>query len=392
MNKNFVTRYIGLILILLVGSVQAATIIPSPPQLAAKSYLLFDADTGKVLVEQDADKRLPPASLTKLMTAYVADNELRAGNISLDDQVLVSEKAWRMKGSLMFIEVNSKVSVGDLLKGIIIVSGNDASVALAEHIAGSEESFASLMNATAQKLGMSNSHFVNSTGWPAENHYTTARDLATLAKAIIYEHPDRYAVYKEKYFQYGTDKKTGNPLRRQANRNSLLWRDDDVDGLKTGHTEEAGYCLVSSAKKDGRRLIAVVMGTKSPKARASESQKLLTYGFRFFENVAIKKGGIPLQQAEIWKGTTDKVSVGITEDLIITVPRGKTDSVKTNVQLNTLLEAPVAKGQTLGSIEVKLDDKVLEQVPIVALDAVDEAGFFKVIWDEIRLFFYKLFL
>ncbi|MBU2713287.1 D-alanyl-D-alanine carboxypeptidase family protein [Zooshikella harenae] len=392
MKKNFVTCYIGLTLILLVGAVQAATIIPSPPQLAAKSYFLFDADTGKILVEHNANKRLPPASLTKLMTAYVADNELKEGNISLDDQVLVSEKAWRMKGSLMFIEVNSKVSVRDLLKGIIIVSGNDASVALAEHIAGSEESFASLMNATAQKLNMKDSHFVNSTGWPADNHYTTAHDLAVLAKAIIYEHPSRYAVYKEKYFQYGIDKKTGKPLRRQANRNSLLWRDDDVDGLKTGHTDEAGYCLVSSAKKDGRRLIAVVMGTKSPKARASESQKLLTYGFRFFENVAIRKGGIPLQQAEIWKGTTDKISVGITEDLIITVPRGKTDSVKTDIQLNTLLEAPVAKGQTLGSIEVKLDDKILEQVPIVALDAVDEAGFFKVIWDEIRLFFYKLFL
>ncbi|MGY0218061.1 D-alanyl-D-alanine carboxypeptidase family protein [Endozoicomonadaceae bacterium StTr2] len=369
----------------------AAAMIPSPPQLAATSYILVDAVTGKVLVEQDADARVPPASLTKMMTAYVAEAELAGGNINRDDKVLVSEKAWRMGGSRMFIEVGERVSVSDLLKGIIIVSGNDASVALAEHIAGSEGSFADLMNSTASRIGMKNTHFVNSSGYPAENHYSSARDLATLSRHIIYDYPEYYTLYDEKYFQYGVNKKTGKPLNPQPNRNSLLWSNKAVDGLKTGHTSAAGYCLAASAKRDGQRLIAVVLGTKSERARASETQKLFTYGFRFFDNVEIKKGGKALEVSRVWKGTADEVGLGLTKDLVVTVPRGQEKNLKATMQIDKRISAPIAKGQTLGMIEVRLNDDVIESVPLVALDAVEEGGLFKRLLDAVKLFFIELF-
>ncbi|MDE1461857.1 D-alanyl-D-alanine carboxypeptidase [Spartinivicinus sp. A2-2] len=379
------------LLISLLGANQALAVIPSPPKLAAKSYLLIDADTGEVLVEENADEKLPPASLTKMMTAYIAEAEIASGNLQLNETVIVSEKAWQMKGSLMFIEVGEQVSVEDLLKGIIIVSGNDASVAMAEHIAGSEESFADVMNATAVKLGMTNTHFVNATGWPAENHYTTARDLAKLAKAIVYDYPERYGVYSEKYFQYGVDKRTGKPLKRQANRNALLWRDSSVDGLKTGYTKEAGYCLVTSAKKENQRLISVVMGTKSSKARAAESQKLLTYGFRFFENVKVKSAGASLEKVSVWKGDANRVSVGVAEDLMVTIPRGESKALKAEMEVNSVIEAPLEQGQPLGAVKVSLNDQLIREVPLVALESVAEAGFFKKLWDQLRLFFYQLF-
>ncbi len=369
----------------------AVSMIPSPPQLAATSYILVDAVTGKVLVENDANKTVPPASLTKMMTAYVAEAELAAGNIDRDDKVLVSEKAWRMGGSRMFIEVGDRVAVSDLLKGIIIVSGNDASVALAEHIAGSEGSFSDLMNSTARKLGMNNTHFVNSSGYPAEDHYSTARDLATLSRHIIYDYPEYYGLYDEKYFQYGVNKKTGKPLNPQPNRNSLLWSNKSVDGLKTGHTNAAGYCLAASAKRDGQRLIAVVLGTSSERVRATETQKLFTYGFRFFDNVEIKKGGKALEMGRVWKGTEDEVGLGLTRDLVVTVPRGQEKNLKATMQIDKQITAPIAKGQTLGMIEVTLNEEVVETVPLVALEAIEEGGFFKRILDAIKQFFIGLF-
>ncbi len=287
---SLVQRIIVLTLLTVAPTVWAAQIVPSAPQLAAKSYMLMDAASGEVLVEHNGDERLPPASLTKLMTAYIATLEIQKGQISDNDMVTVSEKAWRTGGSRMFIQVNTQVSVDDLLHGIIIQSGNDASVAMAEHIAGSEEAFADLMNSTAQRLGMTNSHFVNATGLPDPDHYSSANDMAKLARAIIYEDPAHYAIYAQKEFFWNNIK--------QPNRNLLLWRDKTVDGLKTGHTEEAGFCLVASAVRDNMRLISAVFGTDSEQARAAETQKLLTYGFRFFETRTFYQKGAECAPAD----------------------------------------------------------------------------------------------
>ncbi len=368
-----------------------AGLIPSPPQVAADGYILVDAASGEVLAEKNADQKLPPASLTKMMTAYVVETELANGNIGRDDQVTVSEKAWRMKGSLMFIEVGEKVSVSDLLKGVIIVSGNDASVALAEYVAGSEDGFAQLMNSTAEQFGMTNTHFVNASGWPAENHYSSARDLAILARHMINDHPEYYPIYAEKEFQYGVDKRTGKPLNPQANRNTLLFTNPNVDGIKTGHSDEAGYCLVASSEREGRRLIAVVMGTRSERSRANETQKLLTYGFRFFDNVEVKKGGVTLEQVRVWKGDKDELAVGLEKDLVITVPRGKDKAVQASMVIDQDIMAPVAAGQKIGTVKVTLDDEVISEVPLIALEPVEEGGFFKRLWDGILRFFAGLF-
>ncbi len=388
---TLLSRFISPLLLVASAPLLAASPIPSAPTLAASSYILMDANSGRILVESNAHQPLPPASLTKLMTAFVAENELAAGNISATEEVLVSEKAWKMGGSTMFIEVGERVAVEELLKGIIIVSGNDASVAIAEHIAGSEGAFAELMNSTANELGMTNTRFVNASGWPAEGHYTTAADLAVLARATIYQHPDRYGIYAEKYYQYGVDKKTGKPLRKQPNRNRLLWSNSAVDGLKTGHTEEAGYCLVTSASQDGRRLISVVMGAKSEKSRASETQKLLTYGFRFFENALVKRGGEALQTPRVWKGVTDKVAVGVSEDIMVTIPRGQSKNLSAVMELNPTLEAPLKQGQVLGEVKVLLGEELIETVPVVALQAVESGGFFRRLWDSILLFVFGLF-
>ena len=290
-------RFLKLAVIFFIGvSVEtgalAAPIIPSPPQLAAAGYLLVDADTGHVIVEHNSKQRLPPASLTKIMTSYIASSVIKLGTLRLEEEVNISEKAWRMEGSRMFIQEGTQVTVGDLLKGIIIQSGNDASVALAEHIAGAEDAFADVMNQQAQVLGMSDSHFMNATGLPDENHYTTASDLAKLTKALIVDYPEHYKLYSEKYFTF-------NDIR-QPNRNQLLWRDKSVDGVKTGHTDAAGYCLVASAERDGMRLISVVMGTESEQARATESQKLLTYGFRYYETIRLYEASTSLKTVKVW--------------------------------------------------------------------------------------------
>ena len=387
-------RLLGLIAAVCFASatqLQAAALIPSPPEVAVKSYILMDVDSREVLASDKPDETMHPASLTKMMTSYIADMEIGAGNIKRDDKVRVSEKAWGMGGSTMFIEVGERVPVEELLKGIIIVSGNDASVAMAEHIAGSESSFSQLMNSTARKLGMSNSSFQNSSGWPADDHYSTARDLAILGIHIVRDFPEDYGLYAEKYYQYGVDKRTGQPLRRQANRNRLLWTNPNVDGLKTGHIQATGYHLAVTAKQNDRRLIAVLLGSNSERQRADDAQKLLTYGFRFFENVDVKPGGETLEKVKVWKGKTSELRLSIADDLVVTVPRGTGKNLKASLVVDPMLEAPIAEGQQVGTMKVALDERIVKEVPVIAQNAIERGGFFKRLWDSIVQFFSGLF-
>jgi len=358
-------------------SVQAA-LIPAEPQIAARAYLVMDADTGKVIAAKDEREPFPPASLTKMMTAYILEYELHKGNVSEEDLVLVSEKAWRTAGSRMFIREGTQVKLGDLIRGIVIQSGNDASVAVAEHIAGSESAFADLMNQHASLLGMENSYFMNATGLPAEGHYASALDLAILAKAIIRKFPQHYSIYSEKYFTYNNIK--------QPNRNKLLWRDKTVDGLKTGHTEEAGYCLVASAERDGMRLITVVMGTSDEEARARESQKLLSYAFRYYRTHKLYDADKVLNTAKVWSGAQDQVNIGIDQSLFVTIPRGQTDKLEATMDINRVIKAPVEKGQEFGTLRVTLEGEPVAEVPLVALNSVNEGGLLKRIWHAILLF------
>ncbi|MCY1277948.1 D-alanyl-D-alanine carboxypeptidase DacC [compost metagenome] len=371
------------LLIIAPASMAAQQIVPSPPQLAAKAYVLMDAQSGQVLVENNGDQRLPPASLTKLMTAYIATLEIRKGQIGESDPVTISEHAWRTGGSRMFVQVNTQVTMSDLLHGIIIQSGNDASVAVAEHIAGSEDAFADMMNTTAEKLGMTNSHFMNATGLPDPEHYSSAHDMARLARGIIYEDPAHYAIYSQKEFFWNNIK--------QPNRNLLLWRDKTVDGLKTGHTDEAGYCLVASAVRDNMRLIAVVFGTNSEQARAAETQKLLTYGFRFFETQTFYQKGAELAKAQVWKGATREAKAGLAQDLTLTLPKGQAKKLQASMTLNPQLIAPINKGDVIGKVEVKMEDQVVHSADLIALETVEEGGFFRRLWDSVRLFFFGLF-
>jgi len=360
-----------------------AALVPAPPQLAATAYLAMDAITGDILVESGADGRFAPASLTKMMTSYIVEHEIAEGNVAETDLVPISVKAWKTPGSRMFVREGTQVLLGDLLRGVIIQSGNDASVALAEYIAGSEEAFADLMNQHARRLGLKNTNFENATGLPADNHYSSPRDLALIARALIQDFPDQYAIYAEKYFTYNDIK--------QPNRNRLLWRDSTVDGVKTGHTEEAGFCLVASALRDDMRVISVVLGTTSDEARAAESQKLLSYAFRFFRTFPLYKAGEALNTAEIWKGSTDRVGLGLAEDLAVTIPRGKEDQLAAVLDLPNLIEAPLAQGQQIGSLKVSLAGEMLREVPLVSLQPVAEADFVTKIWHSIVLFFKGLF-
>ena len=386
--SRFAQRLSLLVLLAVPFAASAESAIPSPPQLAAKSYVLMDGASGKVLVENNGDERLPPASLTKLMTAYIATLEIRKGKIGEQDLVTVSEHAWRTGGaasggSTMFLPINSQVTVDDLLHGIIIQSGNDASIALAEYIAGSEDAFADMMNETAEKLGMKNSHFMNATGLPHPEHYSSAHDMAILARAIINEDQEHYAIYSQKEFFWNNIK--------QGNRNLLLWRDSTVDGLKTGHTEEAGFCLVASAVRDGARMITSVFGTDSEKTRAAETQKLLTYGFRFFETQTFYKAGQELAQTQVWKGTTRQVKAGLAQDLSLTLPKGQVKQLKASMVLEPQLVAPLKQGDVIGKVEVKLGEEVVHSADLIALEPVEEGGFFRRLWDSIRLFFYGMF-
>ncbi|MEJ2399945.1 MAG: D-alanyl-D-alanine carboxypeptidase [Xanthomonadales bacterium] len=357
--------------------------VPSAPQLGAASYLLMDFNSGRILVEHNADQRVDPASITKLMTAYVVFHELDQGNITLQETVPISEKAWRTGGSRMFIEPDMQVSVEDLIHGMVIQSGNDASVALAEHVAGSEAAFAGLMNHFAEQLGMTGTHYVNATGLPDPDHYTTARDVAVLSLATIRDFPDYYTWYSEKEFTFNNI--------RQHNRNTLLWRDPAIDGLKTGHTEAAGYCLAASAKRDGMRLISAVMGSATESSRASESQTLLNYGFRFFETVQLYQGGQELARARVWKGLAEDVPLGIGEELFVTIPRGRYDDLEARVEVQPELTAPLGIGDAVGTIRVVLGDETVASRDLLTLEAVEEAGFFGSMMDSVTLWFDGLF-
>ncbi|MEH8020038.1 MULTISPECIES: serine hydrolase [Rheinheimera] len=362
---------------------QAQTILPSAPEVAAKGHILVDFDTGKVLAENNADMSLAPASLTKMMTSYVIGTELKKGNITNADMVTISENAWAKNfpgSSLMFIEVGTQVSVADLNKGIIIQSGNDACVAMAEHIAGSESAFVDLMNAHAQRLGMHNSRFGNAHGLPSAENFSTPRDMALLSAALIRDVPDEYAIYSEKEFTYNKIK--------QYNRNSLLWdRSLEVDGIKTGHTDEAGFSLITSAKRDGMRLISVVMGTSNERARQTENKKLLTYGFRFFETIVPYAAGKEFAEQQIWKGKQDKIKLGILQDAQVTIARGQSKNLQTDFTLNQQLIAPINKGQQVGTVYLKLNGEDIATYPLVALEDAAEGGFFSRMIDSIKMQF-----
>ena len=373
------TALFAAVLSILLQPAAAQIAAPSAPRLNANAYLLMDFASGRVLASQNPDEILEPASITKLMTAYAAFRAIRSGQISLDDRVLVSEKAWRTPGSRMFIDVGSRVPVKELLPGMIIQSGNDASVALAEHIAGTEESFAEIMNQLAAELGMTSTRYYNSTGLPADGHVTSATDIAKLAAALIREFPDYYEWYSQKEFSY-------NGIT-QANRNILLSRDDSVDGMKTGYTESAGYCLVSSAQRNDMRLISVVLGTKSPAARANESQALLNYGFRFFESHQLWEAGEVVQEARVWKGEQESTSLVVREPVFVTVPRGQVDKLATEVELPDRLIAPLSSSSPVGEVRAKLGIDTVVAVPVYSAVDVPEGGLLDAAWDELLLWF-----
>lgn len=358
-------------------------IIPAPPQLAASAYILMDTDTGRILVEKNADKLLPPASMTKMMTSYIVSGEIERGNIQPDDLVSISVKAWKKGGSKMFVREGTRVSVKDLLRGVIIQSGNDASIALAEHIAGSEDAFADVMNQQAALLGMTNSVFKNATGWPQDGHVSTARDLATLGRALIKDFPEHYQLYSEKYFSY-------NGIN-QPNRNKLLFTDKSVDGIKTGHTEEAGYGLTASSEKDGMRLVSVVIGTRSESARASESQKLLSYGFRYYQTHKLYSQDDVLSTVKVWKGMSDSVELTLPKDIYLTIPRGSEKDLVATVHVDQDIEAPITQGQELGNVVITLEEEELFNVPVVASSPIEQAGIFARMIDSLRLFFNSFF-
>jgi D-alanyl-D-alanine carboxypeptidase (penicillin-binding protein 5/6) len=358
---------------------QAAIVKPTPPDIKARAYILQDFDSGQVLVEVNADESLEPASLTKMMTVYVTLAQLADGKFQIDDLVRVSKKAWKMGGSKMFIEVGKEVPVEDLLKGVIIQSGNDASVALAEFVAGDETAFADLMNQYASQLGMGNTHFVNASGLPHADHYSTARDMANLAAALIRDFPAHYPLHAVRTYPWNNIK--------QYNRNPLLTRDDSVDGVKTGHTESAGYCLVASAKQDGMRLVSALLGSKSEGSRLAETQALLRYGFRFFETNRLYEGGAPIEKARVWQGESEELDMGIGDDLYVTVPRGQYKNLDTRISVEEQILAPVAAGQALGMVRVSLGGEAIADRPLIALNGVAVGGLWHRMSDYVKLWF-----
>ena len=383
MRTRLIIQALAAAILILLAAARIATAatapVPAPPIIGAKSYLLLDGSTGTELASLHPDLRLAPASLTKLMTAYVIFNALSEGQIGLNDEVTVSEKAWRTEGSRMFIEVGSRVSVEDLLLGMIVQSGNDASVALAEHVAGTEDVFAQLMNQHAARLGLTSTKFQNATGLPHEEHYSTARDLGILAKSIISEFPDYYKWYSVREYEYNDIK--------QPNRNRLLWRDESVDGMKTGRTDDAGFCLISAASRDGMRVISVVLGTASDSTRMNGSQALLNYGFRFFETRLIYRAGETVTEAKIWKAAKEFTPLGLEKDLYVTIPRGMYDEIETVLNIPAILRAPVANGQPLAEINISLNGDSLTIQPLRALDDNPSGSLWQRTRDGVKLWF-----
>ena len=370
-------------LILLLGlsfSAKAASdLVPVAPKIAAKAFILLDEKSGRILADKNTGMRIEPASLTKLMTAYAVFHEIRNGSVSLDEKVRVRKKAWQMKGSRIFIEVGKSIPVEDLLMGMIVQSGNDASVALAEHIGGSEDAFVTLMNSHAKNLGMAGTHFTNSTGWPDKDHYTNVRDLSILTQSLIREFPEHYAWYSIKEFTFNNI--------RQSNRNRLLWIDDRVDGVKTGHTESAGYCLITSATQKAMRLISVVVGTKSEQARITTTRKLLNYGFRFYDTFQLYAANEKLTTMRIWKGETEELPLGLGNGLFVTLPKGKKNKLDANMSVDQEIMAPAFRGKQYGTVNVKLGDNLIASRPLVALKDVPEGSLWQRLVDSIYLLF-----
>ena len=361
----------------------AQSMVPKAPKLNLDSYILLESNTNTVIAEFNSENQISPASMTKVMSGYVIADQIASGAISLDDKVLVSEKAWKTGGSKMFIEAGKRVSVRDLLSGIVIQSGNDATVAMAEYVAGSEEGFVDFMNAYASELGLSNTLFQNAVGWTDPNHFSSVNDLAQLTKALIANFPDHYATYKEKEFTFSDI--------RQLNRNKLLWRDDSVDGVKTGHTESAGYCLISSAKRNDMRLIAVVAGSPSENERLISSQRLLEYGFRFFATQKLISKDSEITTAKVWGGKMDEVALGTKEDILLTLPRSDFKNIKANYNFKNNIQAPISNGDVIGDIEFISDDRVVLSAPLVAIESVEAKGFFGRIWARIVFWILSLF-
>ncbi len=352
-------------------------IIPSPPLIRAKAYILIDTYSGKIIAEKHSDKRLPPASLTKMMTLYVASNALKNEQIHLDDKVHISKKAWKMTGSKMFIKEGQNIAISDLLQGIIVDSGNDACVAMAEYLGGSEAKFATLMNQQAQLIGMSHSHFMDSTGLPDKNHFTTAKDLALLGVRLIHDFPQYYHWYGQKWFTFNQIK--------QPNRNRLLWRDESVDGIKTGHTDEAGFCLVSSAKRHNMRLLAVVMGSPSEAVRAEDSSRLLNYGFRFYETHKLYSANQTITKLPVYYGQSNELASGLLQNAYITIPTGQYNHLTVVTETIDILKAPIRKHQKIGYLVIRLDDQVLDKKPLYALNELAKGGYLSQIKDMMKI-------
>ena len=379
MMKKFLTLALLFVALPVFAAAPPAISLPPAPDIAAKSYILVDFSSGQTLQQRGADDRIEPASLTKLMTAYLTFVALRQGVITSTQTLPVSERAWRAEGSRMFIQPNTPVAVDDLIRGMIVQSGNDACITLAEGIAGSEEEFVRRMNLEAQRLGMKNTHFMNATGLPHPQHYTTARDLSLLARAIIRDFPEYYPLYSLKEYKYNNI--------TQANRNRLLWQDPTVDGMKTGHTESAGFCLIASAKRESRRLLSVVLGTTSESMRASESQKLLNYGFQNFDTHHLYQKGQVVANLPVWKGSENILKAGVAQDFYVSLPKGQYARLKAALVSKQPLLAPLAAGQQVGTIRLTLDDKPYAEYPLVALEGVVRANFFKRGWDGVKLWF-----
>ena len=364
--------------------VSEQSFIPDPPKIGAKNFILIDSITGKVLAQQSPDGKVEPASITKIMTGYVVADQIKQGFISENDEVLISENCWKKGGSRMFIEAGRRVLVSDLIKGMVVQSGNDASCALAEHVAVSEEGFVDLMSRYIYDMGLKNTNFVNVTGWPDENHYSSARDIAILSKRLIEDFPAHYDIYKEKFFTFNDIK--------QRNRNSLLWQDETIDGLKTGHTESAGYCLVSSGVRNETRLIAVTLGSSSEKQRIVDNRRLLDYGFRYFRTKKVLSAMEILAEEQVWGGEKESLSLLSSQDIYFTLPLRDFQNIKSNIVLDDYLQAPIAKDQRVGKLEFSLNNKVIKSIDIVSSEEVDSLGVFGQAWSNIKLFVYQFLM
>jgi len=375
---------VGIFSFLSLSLLAEESFIPDPPSLNATNYILMDSISGRILAEKGADERIGPASITKIMTGYVAADQADKGFVSLSDEVFISENCWRKQGSKMFIREGTRVLLSDLMKGMVIQSGNDASCAIAEHVAASEEGFVQLMNLYAREMGLKNTQFRNESGWPDPEHFSSARDLAILSINLINKFPDHYSLYKEKYFTFNEIK--------QRNRNSLLWQDDSIDGIKTGHTESAGYCLVSSGVRNDTRLISVTLRSSSEKARLTDNRRLLDYGFRYFRTKKILTRDLSLLKEQVWGGEEEQINLSSGEDLYLTLSPRDFQRVEPKISLNDYLQAPISRGQVVGKIDLLLDGESLASVDAIAMEEVSSLGFFGRAWSNIKLLTYRFLI